>query len=73
MKKLASLTMAGLVLAAAVLLFPVRTEAAVLANYCYTDYTECRESAFALDAPWYKVAVILTVCDVALGKCLLGL
>lgn len=72
MKKLAALTLAGLVLASAVLFFPA-TAAAIAADYCHNDYIECRENAFSLDAPWYKMAIILTVCDIALGKCLLDL
>jgi len=72
MKKLAALTLAGLVLVSAVLFFPA-SAAARAADYCYTDYIECRENAFSLDTPWYKMAIILTVCDIALGKCLLDL
>jgi len=29
--------------------------------------------ALNLDEPWYKVALMLTVCDIAFGKCALGL
>lgn len=73
MKKLALSTLAALVLVSAVLFFPARAVAALPADYCHNDYIECRENAFSLDAPWYKVALILTVCDIALGKCLLDL
>jgi hypothetical protein len=72
MKKLAVLTLAGLVLVSAALFFPTSL-AARNVNECYRDHQDCRENAFNLDAPWYKVMLILTVCDVALGKCALGL
>jgi hypothetical protein len=74
MKKLAASALAGLVLVSAALVFP--TAAAAMAHTmdeCYLDHQECRENALNLDAPWWKVMVILTVCDIALGKCALHL
>jgi len=72
MKKLAALTLAGLVIVSAALYFPMSL-AAHDVNECYKDHLDCRVNALNLDAPWYKVMLILTVCDVALGKCALGL
>jgi len=71
MKKLAVLALAGLVLVSAALFFPTAA-AAHDVNECYRDHLDCRENALELDAPWYKVMLILTVCDIALGKCALG-
>jgi len=80
MKKLTVLALAGLVLVSAALFFPLTTVAAAATSThehsmdeCYSDYERCRENALDLDAPWWKVMVILTVCDVALGKCALHL
>ena len=72
MKKLAVLALAGLVLVSAALIFPASLVAHDV-NECYKDHQDCRVNALNLDAPWYKVMLILTVCDVALGKCALGL
>jgi hypothetical protein len=66
MRKLAILALAGLVLA---------TAAAPAVNNqsdCNNNHMKCREYTLNLDEPWYKVAVLLTVCDVAFGKCVLG-
>ena len=72
MKKLAVFTLAVLVLVSAVLFFPTSL-AAHDVNECYKNHQDCRENALNLDAPWYKVMIILTVCDFALGKCALAL
>jgi hypothetical protein len=72
MKKLAVLALAGLILVSAALYFPTSLAAHDI-NECYRDHQDCRVNALNLDAPWVKVMLILTVCDVALGKCALGL
>lgn len=72
MKKLAILALAGLTLFVAGVSY-----AAIPAlndqTDCNTNHTKCREYALNLDAPWYKVMVMLTACDIAFGKCMLGL
>ena len=40
---------------------------------CNTNHMKCREYTLNLDAPWYKVMVLLTACDIAFGKCMLGI
>ena len=72
MKKLAILALAGLVLFAASASYAA---APALNNQtdCNTNYSKCREYTLNVDAPWYKVMVLLTVCDLAFGKCSLGL
>jgi hypothetical protein len=72
MKKLAVLALAGLVLVSAALFFPTSL-AAHDVNECFENHQDCRENTLNLDAPWYKVMLILTVCDFALGKCALAL
>ncbi len=72
MKKLAVLALAGLVLVSAALVLPSAAAGRDI-DACYRNHQECRENALNLDAPWYKVTIILTVCDLALGKCILGL
>ena len=74
MKKLAVLALAGLVLVSAAFVFPASLAARnVNINECFTNHQDCREHALNMDAPWFKVMLILTVCDIALGKCALGL
>ena len=66
-KRLAMLALAGLVLV---------TAAAPAVNnqaQCNSNHQKCREYTLNLDEPWYKVAVMLTACDVAFGKCTLGI
>ncbi len=72
MKKLTALVLAGLVLVSAAFFFPTAVAARDV-DQCYKDHLNCRENALDLDAPWYKVMLFLTVCDIALGKCALGL
>lgn len=70
MKKLLLLALAGLVLLSSAIVFPLAVSAHDV-NECYRDHQTCRERALNMDAPWTKVALTLTVCDIALGKCIL--
>jgi hypothetical protein len=70
MKKMVSLALAGIVFASSVLLFPVAADARDV-NECYNNHEACRERAFNMNASWAKIALALTVCDIALGKCIL--
>jgi len=72
MKKACLWALAGLVLLSSVLFFPLSLSAHDM-NECYRDHHICRERALALDAPWTKIALMLTVCDLGLGKCILDL
>jgi hypothetical protein len=72
MKKACLLALAGLILLSSVLFFPLAANAHDV-NECYRDHQVCRERALNLDAPWTKIALLLTVCDIALGKCILDL
>jgi hypothetical protein len=70
MKKACLSALAGLILFSSILFFPLSVSAHDV-NECYRDHTVCRERELALDAPWTKIAILLTVCDVGLGKCIL--
>jgi hypothetical protein len=72
MKKLAVLALAGLMLASAALTFSAAPDLNDQTK-CNSNHQECREYTLNLDAPWYKVMVLLTACDIAFGKCMLGL
>jgi hypothetical protein len=71
MKKVFLLALAGLILFSSVLFFPLAVSAHDV-NECYRDNEVCRERALDMDAHWIKVALVLTVCDIALGKCILA-
>jgi hypothetical protein len=71
MKKLAILALAGLALATAAA--PAAVPAVNNQTDCNLNHMKCREYTLNLDEPWYKVMVLLTACDIAFGKCMLGL
>jgi hypothetical protein len=66
-KRLAILAVAALVLVTAA------APAVNNQNLCNSNHQSCREYVLNLDEPWYKVAVMLTGCDIAFGKCILGI
>ncbi|MBM3304479.1 MAG: hypothetical protein FJY79_00805 [Candidatus Aminicenantes bacterium] len=72
MKKLIVAVLAGLVLLSAVLFFPPSVAAEEVGG-CFQEHVTCREHALNLDAPWYQVTLFLTLCDLALAKCILHL
>jgi hypothetical protein len=72
MKKLAVLALAGLALASVTLTFSMAPDVNPQ-GLCNSNHMECREYTLNLDEPWYKVMVLLTACDIAFGKCMLGL
>ncbi len=69
MKKGVALALAAVLFLGVLLSLP-RTSLAD-ADYCYDNWERCRIRAFDSNAGWFKVALMLTVCDLALGKCLL--
>jgi hypothetical protein len=72
MKKLALLALTGLVLVSMALPFPAATNLNNQAD-CNRNHQSCREYVLNVDAPWYKITILLTACDVAFGKCMLGI
>jgi len=69
MKKLTVVAIAGLVFLSAALFVPAA--AAAESGTCFEDHMFCRENALNMDAPWYQVTLVLTLCDLALAKCIL--
>ncbi len=73
MKKAIVLTLAVISVFSAILFFPKLSAAAALpAGGCYDNWEVCRMRAFQADEGTLRTTVLLTVCDVGLGKCLLG-
>lgn len=71
MKKLAILALAGLILLTASV--PFASADVNNQTDCNSNHMKCREYVFTVDAPWYKMALLLTACDVAFGKCMLSI
>lgn len=40
-------------------------------DYCYDNWERCRVRAMESNEGWFRKAIMLTICDLALGKCLL--
>jgi hypothetical protein len=72
MKKSLLWALAGLILFSSVLFYPMAASAHDV-NECYANHQTCRERAFAMNASWAKMALYLTTCDLALGKCILAM
>jgi hypothetical protein len=72
MKKAVLLALAGLILFSTALFYPLAARAHDV-NECYDNHSVCRARALNMDAAWTKIALVLTVCDLALGKCILAL
>lgn len=70
MKKAIVLTLAALFVLSAFSWIP-EAAANTPAGDCFDSYEECRDRALNSDQGWFRVALMLTVCDLALGKCLL--
>ena len=72
MKKAIALTMAAGILVSAFLFFPLASPAALPAAVCWDSWDVCRMRAFQSDEGTVRTTLMLTVCDIGLGKCLLG-
>ncbi len=70
MKKALSLLTTGLFVASIFFIFPSAAGADV--DRCYDDHQRCWERAIRSNAGAFKTAIMLTVCDGALGICLIA-
>jgi hypothetical protein len=69
MKRAIALTLAVVFFLGAFLWFP--RASCAHAGHCYSDWDICRGRAFASEEGVVRTTILLTVCDVAFGKCLL--
>jgi hypothetical protein len=72
MKKAIAGTLAVMFLLSAFLWFPQSSSARERADICFDDWEACRTRALESEQGIIKTTLWLTVCDVALGKCILG-
>ena len=70
MKKAVGLAPAGLVMFSVICFFP-RAADARDSSECYRNHGTCRSGALGLDVGWVRTTMLLTVCDIGLGRCLL--
>jgi hypothetical protein len=71
MKKAIALTLAVVFFVSVFLFFPRPSAANTPADDCYDSYEVCRNRALESDQGWFRTAIMLTTCDLALGKCIL--
>ncbi|MGB9836439.1 MAG: hypothetical protein ACPLRX_06850 [Candidatus Saccharicenans sp.] len=72
MKKTVALTLSAVLLFSLFLLFPRVSKAAVSADECWNNWERCRTRALESDLGTIRTTLALTVCDIALGKCLIN-
>ncbi len=68
MKKAVALTLAAAFFLGVFLFLPRASFAD--ADSCYDYWERCRIRAFAADVGWIKTTLMLTMCDIGLGRCL---
>ncbi len=71
MKKFVAVSLTALVLLASAVFFSQPADAKEVAK-CYLTHRSCRVGALQMDAGWVTMTLTLTVCDIALGKCILN-
>lgn len=68
MKKAVALALAAVFFLSVFLFLPRASFAD--ADACYDYWERCRARAFQADVGWVKTTLLLTMCDIALGRCL---
>jgi hypothetical protein len=71
MKKAIALTLATVFFLSAFLLLAEVSFASTATDACYNNWEACRRRAFESDEGVIRTTLMLTVCDVGLGKCIL--
>jgi hypothetical protein len=72
MKRAIAGTLAVMFFLSVFLWLPQSSAALQSADLCYDNWESCRTRALESDEGIIRTTLWLTVCDVALGKCLLG-
>lgn len=71
MKKAVALTLSALFIISIFLFIPRTSQAATDADTCWNNWERCRTRALESDLGTVRTTLALTVCDVALARCLL--
>ena len=69
MKRAVALMLAGACLLSCFLLFAPAVQARDVRE-CYWNHTTCRRGAFLRDVGWVRTTILLTACDISLGRCI---
>jgi len=72
MKRAIAGTLAVMFFLSVFLCFPQSSAARARADICVDDWEACRTRALESDEGFIRTTLWLTVCDLAVGKCLLG-
>jgi len=70
-KKVVALLLLGVVLVTAALVLVASARPPRSITQCYNDWETCREEALARDASVIQTTLMLTLCDVSFGRCIL--
>jgi len=70
MKRAIALMLAGACLLSCFLLLAPAVQARDVRE-CYWNHTTCRRGAFLRDVGWVRTTILLTTCDISLGRCIL--
>lgn len=72
MKKALAVTMTTIILFSTLSLIPLASQSVNPADSCWDNWERCRARALQSDFGTIRTTLALTLCDIALGKCLLN-
>ena len=70
MKRAVALALVGLCLLSSFLFFPQAAQGRIM-DGCFGNWNRCRVNAFNMDVSWVRMTLVMTVCDIGLGRCIL--
>ncbi|HEK85976.1 MAG: hypothetical protein ACPLZD_05305 [Candidatus Saccharicenans sp.] len=71
MKRAIALTLLTLIILSSFLLIPAASQSTNPADSCWNNWERCKARALASDMGVIKTTLALTLCDIALGNCLM--
>ncbi|MBC7349942.1 MAG: hypothetical protein H5U05_08215 [Candidatus Aminicenantes bacterium] len=71
MKKALAVTLTALVIFSTLSLIPLAGQTENPADSCWNNWERCRARALASDLGVIRTTLALTLCDIALGNCLM--
>jgi hypothetical protein len=70
MKRAVALALVGLCLLSSFLFFPQAAQGRIV-DECFSSWNRCRVNAFNMDVSWVRMTLVMTVCDIGFGRCIL--
>lgn len=71
MKKALAVSLSAIILFSTLSLIPLASQAVNPADSCWDNWERCRARALESDLGTIRTTLALTLCDIALGNCLL--